>query len=93
MKKNINKRSYPIQFKVTQKEKALIEENSFQYGGSVSEYLRSVLFQPLKPTHGREKQKLSQLLCHHADLINQISDSELRKSFVDLEEKFWLLIK
>ncbi len=93
MKKNQNKRSYPIQFKVTQKEKALIEENSFQYGGSISEYLRSALFQPLKPTHGREKQKLSQLLCRHARLINQIADPELRQHFADLEGEFWLLTK
>lgn len=93
MKKNNKKRSYPIQFKVNEKEKALIEQSAFQYGGSVSEFLRSIIFQPRTPTNGRKKQQLAQLLCHHAKLINKITDSELRKDFIDLEGEFWLLTK
>lgn len=93
MKKDNEKRSYPIQFKVNKREKALIERDAFQYGGSVSEFLRDIVFQPRKSTNGREKQQLSQLLCLHAQLINQVADPNLREKFVKLEGEFWLLTK
>lgn len=93
MKRNNEKRSYPIQFKVNEKEKAHIEQEAFQYGGSISEFLRSIIFQPRTPTNGRGKQQLAQLLCRHATLINQIQNSELREKFVNLEGDFWLLTK
>lgn len=93
MKKDNEKRSYPIQFKVNKREKELIEREAFQYGGSVSEFLRDIVFQPRKPTNGREKQQLAQLLCQHAKLINRVKDPNLREEFVKLEGDFWLLTK
>lgn len=93
MKKDNEKRSYPIQFKATKKEKVLIEREAFRYGSSVSEFLRYIVFQPRKPTNGRAKQELAQLLCQHSKLINQVADPNLREEFVKLEGDFWLLTK
>ena len=87
------KRSTSIQLRVSPMEKSHIEKCAAEYAGSVSDFIRSRIFDVKSSAQGKQLQEIISPLCRLAALTNQIEDTALRKCFKEEEQAIWQLIK
>lgn len=78
-----------IQIRVNPEEKNLIEEKAREFGGSVSEYARTVLQNPDKDLGGKLGQALAAALCQHAALVERVHDPHIRAELSRWELGLW----
>lgn len=93
MKQETHKRNKTILIKVSEEEKDKIEQKAAEYGGTVSEMIRNKILCTTKVTTGKQLQELACSLCQLATLTNQISDSQLRGNFEEVQKSLWQSIK
>lgn len=82
-----------ITVRVSPEEKKRIEENAEQFGGSISDYVRTILLNPGTDLNGRLAQSPACGLCNHWELIKRVEDPNLRDLLVKWEEMMWQSIK
>ena len=90
---NTKKRSTNIQLRVTPTEKAQIEKCAAEYGGTVSDFIRSCISVTKNSAQGKQLQEIISSLCRLATLTNLIQDLTLRKRFEEEELTIWQHIK
>lgn len=78
-----------IQIRVNSEEKNFIEERTREFGGSVSEYARTVLEHPDKDLGGKLGQILAAALCQHAAIVERIHDPHIRENLSRWELRLW----
>ena len=82
-----------ITVRVSPEEKKRIEENAKQFGGPISDYVRTILLNPGTDLNSCLAQSLACSLCNHAVLIEHVEDPTLRDYFEKWEEMMWQSIK
>ena len=78
-----------VHIRVSEEEKRLIEEKAREFGGSVSEYARTVLQDPEKDLNGRLGQVLAAALCKHATIVARLRDPHAREALSRWEAELW----
>lgn len=87
-----NTRSKSIRIMTTAKEKSIISNNAQEFGGTVSEYIRTKILSDSTEENGKVLQALVALLCHHSRFIEGISDENIRKPLEHWEGTVWQLL-
>ena len=86
-------RSETIIVRVSPEEKGRIVKAAEQSGLSKTDYIRTVLENRETNPDGRLAQSLVHHLCEHAEIIDCVEDTTLRKRFVDWERSVWQSIE
>lgn len=93
MAKECHKKSKSILIKVSKEEKDAFTQKATEYGGTLSDLIRNRILNATIDSNGKQMQDIACLLCQLAGITNQVSDTQLRKKFIEVEEQLWQLIK
>ena len=86
-------RSETIIIRINSEEKYRIAKAAERSGLSVADYIRTALENREANPNGRLAQSLARCLCEHAEIIDCIEDTTLRKRFIDWERSVWQFIE
>ena len=86
-------KSETIIIRISPEAKARIARAAARSGVSISDYTRTILNNREANPDGRLAQSLVHHLCEHAEIIDCVEDSTLRKRFVDWEKSVWQSIE
>lgn len=88
------KRNIAITIRLTQQEREQIDESAEINGMLTSEYARQQLLHPNSDAScGAKMQTVVRELCRSWELIEKISDPELRRNLEEWSESLWQSIK
>ena len=86
-------RSETIIIRINSEEKYRIAKAAERSRLSVADYIRTALEHRAANPNGRLAQSLARCLCEHAEIIDCIEDTTLRKRFIDWERSVWQFIE